>query len=287
MSNANNTEKTMIIVAPNGARKTKQDHPNLPISVQEIVQEVQGCVDAGAAMVHLHARSKEGLHSLEVEDNRLVLEAVKSAVGEEVIIQLTTEAVGQYQPEQQMHLIRALQPEAASFAISELIPSPEHEEQAGEFFHWVAEKGIIAQYILYSEQQFAYYLRLVERNILPAKGHHLLIVLGRYDKNQQSEPSELIPFIPLVKQLKQVERLKDVRWAVCAFGKQEQACLLEAAKLGADIRIGFENNLYDSKGGLAVNNAQQVTAINAKLKEFGHYPLSANESRAKLKSLSI
>ncbi|MHA2938055.1 3-keto-5-aminohexanoate cleavage protein [Vibrio sp. RC27] len=267
-------KSTMVIVALNGARKTKQDHPNLPITVEEIVKEVKGCVEAGAAMVHLHARNQEGLHSLEIDDNALILDVVREQVGDNVIIQLTTEAVGMYPPQQQMDLIKALKPEAASFAISELIPSKNQEIAASKFFHWVAEEGIIAQYILYSEQQFEYYLDLVERNILPNHHHHILIVLGRYDKNQQSDPSELAPFVPLV------EKLNGTRWAVCAFGEKEQACLLEAAKLGADIRIGFENNLYDTEGHLAENNLQQVTAINAKLEESGHYLLSARDSRA-------
>ncbi len=45
-----------IIVAPNGARKTKQDHAQLPMNTEEMVAEAKACQTAGATMIHLHAR---------------------------------------------------------------------------------------------------------------------------------------------------------------------------------------------------------------------------------------
>ena len=269
----NNENPCLVIVAPNGARKSKLDHPALPISAEEIAEDVAQCVAAGASMVHLHARTSSGQHSLEIEDNRAVMAAVKEKVGKKVVIQLTTEAVGIYQPEQQMNLIRALKPEAASFALSELIPDPSHEAQASEFFHWVAQEGIIAQYIVYSAEQLAYYLDLRKRDLLPANKHHLLLVLGRYHKTQESEPSDLKPFIQLI------EQLDKIRWAVCAFGKKEQDCLLAAAELGGDLRIGFENNLFSNTGELAKNNAAQVEEMMARLLQIERVAISTEQLR--------
>ncbi|OUR65398.1 class III aminotransferase [Marinomonas sp. 42_23_T18] len=263
----------MVIVAPNGARKNKLDHPALPITPDEIAEDVAQCVAAGASMVHLHARTESGRHSLEVDDNRMVMAAVKERMGDDVVIQLTTEAVGIYQPEQQMHLIRTLKPEAASFALSELIPDPSHEAQASEFFHWVAQEGIIAQYIVYSAEQLAYYLDLRERRLLPANKHHLLLVLGRYHKVQESEPSDLKPFIHLI------EQLDKIRWAVCAFGKKEQDCLVAAAELGGDLRIGFENNLFTHSGELAKNNAAQVAGMITRLQQIERVAISTKQLR--------
>ncbi|MBS99365.1 MAG: class III aminotransferase [Oceanospirillaceae bacterium] len=264
-------DKRLIIVAPNGARRTKADHPALPITPAELADTVARCADAGAAMVHLHARTASGEHSLEVEDNRAVLEAVHQRLDDRVIIQLTTEAVGRYQPDQQMALIKALKPQAASFALRELIPSPDHEQSAADFFHWVAEQRILAQYILYSEQDLAYYLNLIERGLLPRNGHHLLFVLGRYTAGQQSSPDDLAPFLALI------PRLNGVRWAVCAFGHSEQTCLLATARAGGDLRIGFENNLYSAGGVLAADNATQVSALMARLAEDEITAMSTTE----------
>ncbi|WP_432697519.1 3-keto-5-aminohexanoate cleavage protein [Marinobacterium sp. YM272] len=267
-------DERLIIVAPNGARRTHSDHPALPVSPEEIADTVAACVEAGAAMVHLHARDQLGGHSLEISDNAAVMEEVRRRVGDRVVVQLTTEAVGRYQPAQQMALIRALEPEAASFALRELIPSPEYESDSGNFFHWVAERNILAQYILYSEQDLRYYLDLLERGLLPSRRHHLLFVLGRYSANQQSTPEDLAPFIELL------PRLNDRRWAICAFGAREQECLLAAAQKGGDLRIGFENNLLKPDGDLAASNADQVRDLVAALEKSGYTPTGVSTLRA-------
>ena len=248
-------EKCAIIVAPNGAKKTQRDHPALPITPQEIVNDVIACRDAGAAMVHLHARDKQGHHSLAIDDNLETLSAVQSAVGNSIIIQLTTEAIGQYKPVEQMELIQETRPEAASFALKELIPDDSYLPIAEAFFHWVSENGIIAQYILYSEADLKRYVDLIQKGILPNKNHHLLFVLGRYHKQLQSVPTDLIPMLS-----EQVLMTKKP-WATCAFGVNEQKCLVSAMLMGGDIRVGFENNHLTNQGLLAKSNAQQVLDI--------------------------
>lgn len=263
----------LIIVAPNGARRGKADHPALPLTAAEIAREAARCALAGAAMIHLHARSATGEHSLEIDDNRAVLAAVQQQVGDRMLIQLTTEAVGRYRPEQQMQLIRTLQPKAASFALRELMPDAAHEPRAADFFHWCADARILAQYILYSVDDLRRYLELRQRGLLPSGGHHLLFVLGRYSRQQQSSPQDLAPFSALL------EQLDGVRWAVCAFGRQEQSCLIAAARAGGDLRIGFENNLYSSRGPLARHNAAQVADLVTALAEIGCTPMSARRAR--------
>lgn len=266
-------DQRMIIVAPNGARKNKLDHPNLPMTPQEIAEESVACVDAGASMIHLHARTKDGRHSLEIEDNLTVMEEVKKRVADRAIIQLTTEAVGLYAPEQQMNLIKALKPEAASFALCELIQEKQDEKRAAEFFHWAAQENIIAQYIVYSREQLAYYFELKNRGVLPATNHHLLLVLGRYHKKQESSITDLEPFADLL------PMLQDVRWATCAFGQNEQKCLLAAAALGGDMRVGFENNLYDQNGTLAASNAAQVEELVTSFQAEGGRIMTADTVR--------
>jgi len=100
-----------IAVAPNGARKTHADHPALPITPDELAACARQCVDAGAAMLHLHVRRPDGTHSLEPDDYRPAVAAVQQAVGDALVLQITTEAVGIYTPAQQMASVRALQPE--------------------------------------------------------------------------------------------------------------------------------------------------------------------------------
>ncbi|MDG3084944.1 3-keto-5-aminohexanoate cleavage protein [Vibrio hannami] len=243
-----------IIAAPNGARKQKSDHPALPVTVDEIVNDVLDCRDAGAAMVHVHARDKNGNHSLAVDDNQVLFNELKDRVGDSVIIQLTTEAIGIYSPEQQMELIREICPPAASFALKELVPDEKYLVKAEQFFHWVADQNILAQYILYDREDVDRYLSLCRDGVLPVRGRHALLVLGRYQKDQFSEPSDLIPFLSR-------ELLDNERWGVCAFGPKEHQCLTAAMLLGGDIRVGFENNHLDKFGNPAKNNATQITNL--------------------------
>lgn len=245
-----------IIVAPNGARKTKQDHLNLPMSNDELVAEARACQAAGAAMIHLHARDTNGRHSLEIEDNLPVYHAVKEAVGDGMIVQLTTEAVGQYSAQQQMALIEAVRPEAASFALRELLPDSQSEKQAGDFFCRVAGENILSQIILYDEADIERYFRLLSRGVLPDHNQHALVVLGRYHNDQQSSPWDLRGL--------SLERFRQqgIRCAVCAFGAKEQDCLTSAMLLGLDVRVGFENNHLDASGETAESNAAQVKALN-------------------------
>jgi 3-keto-5-aminohexanoate cleavage enzyme len=92
----------VICVAPNGARKTRNDHPRLPITPAELAHCAEECLRAGAAMMHLHVRDADGRHSLDAEDYRAALAAIRSRVGDELIVQVTTEAAGRYAPAQQI-----------------------------------------------------------------------------------------------------------------------------------------------------------------------------------------
>ena len=251
------TERTRIaiIVAPNGARKTKQDHAQLPMNTEEMVAEAKACQTVGATMIHLHARDAQGRHSLELDDNLEIYHAVKTVVGDSMIVQLTTEAVGMYSPQQQMALVKAVKPEAASFALRELIPDEQSEEQGFVFFDWVAAQGILSQIILYDQADIERFFSLRARGVLPKQNQHALVVLGRYHEAQQSSPWDLRALY--------LERFieENVRCAVCAFGAREQDCLTHAMLLGLDVRVGFENNHLSSDGQLAKNNAEQVQRL--------------------------
>jgi len=268
----------LIIVAPNGARKSRNDHRALPITPEQMVEQLAPCVDAGIGMVHLHARTRDGLHSLEIDDNAAMLKAVQDAFGEQLVIQLTTEAVGIYKPEQQMKLIRELAPEAASFAIRELVPDEQHYEQAEDFFAWVRSKNIIAQYIVYSAEDLLRYQSLIELGVLPADHHHLLLVLGRYSKGQQSQPIDLLPFLA---QAKLADRAPDGGWSLCAFGQSENLCLANALTLGGDVRVGFENNHLRPDGTVSDDNAENVRRIANVIRTLDSQPSSAAGFRAR------
>ena len=266
-------EKAIIIVAPNGARRGKSDHQNLPITAAELSLEAKLCQEAGATMIHAPARRSNGTHSLEIDDNRRYYDALKERVGDALVIQLTTEAVGIYPVEQQMALVRAVKPEAISLALRELIPNESLQGQARDFFHELADLKIVMQFILYNAEEVSLYHQLKEQGVIPANKHHLLFVLGRYSQNQYSEPGELFPFI--------IEHKDDTPWAVCAFGRDEHRCASAALALDGDVRVGFENNLYNIRGQFAYNNAELVTQVVETAHSMGREIMSAAQFRAR------
>ena len=269
MNSAGGWAPMVLAVAPNGARKTREDHPALPITPEEIARTAAACTEAGAAMIHLHVRDRDGRHSLDPSGYRDAMAAVRREVGHRLLIQVTSEAVGRYQPPEQMAMVRELKPEAVSLAVREIIPDQAHEPAAAEFLAWMLGEGVMVQYILYSEADLARFDDLVRRGVVPGDRHSVLFVLGRYAKDQTSSPTDLLPYLAANRQ--------GHVWSLCAFGPRETACAVAAAALGGHARVGFENNFYLPDGSLAPDNAASVAAAAAGAKAIGR-PLADGDS---------
>lgn len=264
--------KTMIMVAPNGARKTKVDHPALPIGPIELAIEADVCRKAGASAIHLHVRDDDEKHVLDAKLYLEAVAAVKAQVGDEMVIQITTEAVGIYTADEQMACVRAVKPQAVSVALNEIVPENENTDAARAFFLWLKTKKIAPQFILYDGSQVTRFFELQKQGVIPFREPFLLFVLGRYTKGQQSEPQDLDPFLEALEG-------HNAHWGMCAFGKREADCAVYAAKNGGHVRIGFENNLLLPSGEVAPSNSALISATRKKLLEAGMQIMNAQEAQ--------
>lgn len=245
-----------IMVAPNGARRTKADHPELPMSIPEIVATARKCFQAGAGAIHAHVRHPEkGTHVLDAALYKELIIALKRAVPH-MMVQISTEAVGQYLPPEQMEMVRRTLPEAASIALKELLPRESDEYGALEFYHWCTNQHIAVQHILYDAPDVRRLASLVKGNIIPSENLSVLYVLGRYSKNLESEPSDLASFLEAAKLFH-----SPPDWMVCAFGQSETDALKATLKAGGKVRVGFENSLYNTQGERAPSNEDRVAEI--------------------------
>lgn len=268
------SEPLIIAVAPNGARKTKADHPALPMTADEIAATAAACREAGAAMIHLHVRDRDGGHLLDAEAYRAATAAIRRETGDDLIVQVTTEAVGRYRPAEQMAVVRALRPEAVSLAVREIVPDAATEPAASDFLAWLARERVMPQYILYSAEDVERFRDLHRRGVIPDDRPFALFVLGRYTSGQRSMPGDLLPFVtPLP---------DDMVWAICAFGPRENACALAAAALGGHARVGFENNMQLADGRTAPDNAALVAQVAAGAALLGRPVADAATARAVL-----
>jgi len=242
----------IITAAPNGARLNKQDHPNLPVTVAETAAEAARCRAAGAAVLHAHVRDQDGAHVLDPGLYRELIQAVREICGD-MLVQITSEAVGRYSPAEQAAAVFASHPEAASVALREMWPGEgSHEQrQARDFYARAKAEGIHIQHILYAPPDLVRFADACARRIVPEGRRDVLFVLGRYAASLEAEPGELDGFTS-----GDVSTLTS--WTVCAFGRRGYDCLVPAIPLGGHVRVGLENNLHLRDGSLAPDSAALV-----------------------------
>ncbi|MEO0484889.1 MAG: 3-keto-5-aminohexanoate cleavage protein [Pseudomonadota bacterium] len=237
-----------VMVAPTGARRSTADHPTLPTRPDEIAQTARACFAAGAQALHLHVRDAAGRHSLDPGHYRDAIAAVTEAAPG-MAIQVTTETAGRYGPAAQLALIRDLAPLWASVALRELAADP---SLARRLYAMCRDQGTALQHIIYDAGDAARLGQWQQEGVL-GPNEDVILVLGRYDASHLARVEDIAPFrasLPPVG-----------RWMLCAFGPQEHACLHAAARLGADVRVGFENALTDAKGTPWPNVESSVAAL--------------------------
>ena len=261
----------IVMVAPNGARLTKADHPAVPLTPAELARTAAECAEAGAAAIHLHVRDADGRHTLDAEPYRDALAAVRQAVGERLVCQITTEAAGRYGPEPMMAVVRDLRPDWVSVAVREIAPTPHDEPAAARFFAWMRDAGIVPQFIVHEPTDALRLAQWRRRGLVPFRPAFLQIVLGRYGTGRPGRPRDLLRFLNAID--------PDDHWMVCAFGRADAACALTAATLGGHSRVGFENNVMRADGSVAASNAELVAQSVAGARACGRRIATATAAR--------
>ena len=266
-------DPVVLTVAPNGAYKQAADHAALPLTAEALAATAKGCLDAGAAMLHLHIRDAQGRHSLDVAGYREALRVVRAAVGDAMVLQVTSEAAKVYQAPAQIAMVRALRPEAVSVGLREVDQPEIGAAGLADFFGMLARERILTQVILYDVADLRRWQALRDAGTVPEAPWTLLFVLGRYRTTQTSDPREVLPFV-------QVHPGPEP-WSVCAFGPAENACVAAAMALGGHARVGFENNLRLRDGTLAPDNAALVAQAAQVAAAIGRPLATAAQIRAR------
>ena len=246
------TEPFFITVAPNGARRTQSDHQAVPVTAKETAECARACMEAGAAMIHMHVRDDGQQHTLDTDLYLDATAAVREECGDGIVVQITTEAVGRYKTDQQMHIVRSVKPEAVSLAVREIFPETTNEKDSADFMEWLHKERIAPQFIVYSAEELNRFRNLCDRGIIPGRRHSLLFVLGKYS-GVNARPDDLSNF--------EQAGLDNLDWSVCAFGPAELDCVLASYQRGGGARVGFENNVHMADGTLAPDNQSLVSQL--------------------------
>tara|TARA_B100000029_G_scaffold379032_1_gene373845 strand:- start:1134 stop:1913 length:780 start_codon:yes stop_codon:yes gene_type:complete len=242
-----------LMVAPNGARPMKKDHPKVPVTIPETVDTAKSCFAAGAGGIHFHMRDENGKHIL---DSGLCKEALNELQKQvpKMHLQVTTEAVGRYSPDVMRKLAYEVVPPGISIGIREMIPSRMPTSDDIKLYQNLTEAGTKIQHICYSPEDVDLLSDLLDRSKISKNGTWCMFVIGHYS-GKVSKPEYIPPFL---ERLKVHEMVAD--WAVCAFASEELSCLQKAIKLGGKIRVGFENSFLMPDGTIAANNETKVKA---------------------------
>ena len=248
-------------------------NPNVPIVPKDIASDAVRAYQEGAAVAHVHVRDpKTKAPNPNVELYREVIEQIKEKC--DMIVQLTTGGGGPYgiSFEQRMCALE-LNPEFASLNVATMtfgenvfINRPSDVERAASMMR---ERGIKPEVECYDLGHVELTRRLAEKGLLsePLRISLVLGVVGGIPASAEN----------LVHMLRSLP--PNCRPNVIAIGKAQFQMITLGAILGADIRVGMEDNIYLSKGVLANSNAELVSRAVRIAKESGRDVASAAEAR--------
>ncbi|HVH66045.1 MAG TPA: 3-keto-5-aminohexanoate cleavage protein [Candidatus Acidoferrum sp.] len=277
--------KVVVTCALTGALANRDQCPYIPYTPEEIAEEARRAREAGAAVVHIHARERDGRPSVRVEMYREILEAVRART--DIIVNFSTGAVGIPMEERVAH-IRELRPEIGALNMGSM------------------------NYAIYSAKKKTFYWDLVFAN--PFKDIiYLLTVMNEagvrpelecFDTGHIGNTAPLMDMgllrpplqfslimgvlggIPATTPnlLHQVQSLPSGSiWEVIGVSLEQWALTAAAITLGGNVRVGFEDNFYLEEGKMARSNGELVTKAVRLCRDLGREVATPAEARALLR----
>ena len=265
--------KLILTAALTGAEVSRAQQPALPITPEEIGIAAAACAQAGAAIVHLHARQPDGSATQDVAVYRAIVAEVRKRC--DVIVQLSTGgAVGMTAAERMAPL--ALQPEMATLSMGSVNFGSEVflnlPADIACFAQEMQRQGVKPELEIFDSGMLESAKRWLRQGLLPAQPH-FDFVLG-VPGGMAATPEALL-FL-------RAQLPAEASWTVAAMGSAQLQLGALAIGLGGHVRVGFEDNIYWRKGELAQSNAQLVERM-ATIARLLERPIATpNEARALL-----
>jgi uncharacterized protein (DUF849 family) len=274
--------------------------PHLPVSPEQIAESAVGAANAGAAIVHLHAREpRDGRPTQDPARFRAFLPQIAAA--SDVVVNLTTGGSQTMTVEERLQPALQLKPEVASlnmgtmnFGLYEMLP-----RYASWKFEWEPAylAGSEAGFFKNTLKDISEILRLCSGNGTRFELEcydigHLYTAAHFLDRGLLKPPLLIQSVFGIrggigthhedVAYMKRVaDRLfaGEYQWSVVGAGRHQMSIARQAAELGGHVRVGLEDSLWIGKGQLASSNAQQVMTVRAMLDELGIDAATPDEAR--------
>jgi 3-keto-5-aminohexanoate cleavage enzyme len=279
-------DPAILVCSISGAVASREQCPAIPYTPEEYAAEAKRAVDEGASMIHIHARTPEGVPSYEIEDFRAITEAINDAV-DDVIINYSTGAIG-VPIEKRIAYLRELRPDVAALNMSSMNYAKYSERRKEfvfsavfensfdtiiEFLGAMNELGIRPEHECFDSGHVANLDPLIDMGLLsePLQIDCVMGVNGgiRPTPRNLAHMADQIPGGP------------DGRnnWGVIGISRDQWRLVAAAAALGGNVRVGLEDNFYLPDGEMARSNGDLIARARRIVEDIGRRAATVAEAR--------
>jgi 3-keto-5-aminohexanoate cleavage enzyme len=279
-------DPAIVTCSISGAVASREQCPAIPYTPEEYAAEAKRAVDEGASMIHIHARTPEGVPSFEVEDFRAITEAITGAV-DDVIVNYSTGAIG-VPIEKRIEYLRELRPDVAALNMSSMNYAKYSERRKEfvfkavfensfdtivEFLTAMNELGIRPEHECFDSGHVANLDPLLDMGLLsePLQIDCVMGVTGgiRPTPRNLAHMADQVPGGP------------DGRnnWGVIGISRDQWRLVATAAALGGNVRVGLEDNFYLPDGEMARSNGDLIARARRIVEDVGRRVATVAEAR--------
>jgi len=292
--------KVIITCAITGSIHTPSMSPYLPVTPQEIAESAVEAAEAGAAIIHLHARDPQtGFPDQSVEAYTDILPVIKSRSN--AVLNITTGGATTMTTEERLAPALHYQPEVASLNMGSMnfglfpmlkrfkdfkhdweedyLEGSKHRifkntfEDIEMILTKCADNQTRFEIECYDIGHLYTCAHFVERGLIkaPVLIQSVFGILGGIGQHPED----------IMHMKRTADRLfgDNYEWSVLGAGRQQMNIAMQSVQLGGHLRVGLEDSLWLGKGKLAKSNAEQVRAAKAMVESMGLEVATPDEAR--------
>jgi 3-keto-5-aminohexanoate cleavage enzyme len=279
-------DPTIITCSISGAVANRDQCPAIPYTPEEYAEEARRAVDEGASMIHIHARTREGVPSYEIEDFRAITEAILAAV-DDVVINYSTGAIG-VPNEKRIAYLRELRPDVAALNMGSMNYAKYSRKRKDfvfkavfensfdtiiEFVQAMNELGIRPEHECFDSGHVANLDPLIDMGLLeePLQIECVMGVTGgiRPTPENLAHMAGQIPGGAASRN----------NWGVIGISRDQWRLVAAAAALGGNVRVGLEDNFYLPDGEMARSNGDLIARARQIVEAAGRRAATVEEAR--------
>lgn len=276
-------DPVVITCSISGSLANREQCPAIPYTPEEYAAEARRIVDEGGVHIHIHARRPDGTPSYEIEDFQAISDAIRGEVGDDVIMNFSTGAMG-VSVEKRIAYLRAVKPEVAAlnmgsmnyakysrrrkaFVFDAVFANPFSE--IIEFLGVMNELGIKPEHECFDIGHIGSLEPLVDMGILQPP-LHVDCVMG-VTGGIPPTPRNLAAMVDNIS--------AGSHWGVIGISRIQWTLVASALTLGGSIRVGLEDNFYLPDGEMARSNGDLIAKARQMTVDAGRRPATVDEAR--------